>query len=283
MTDQEAKQAFEKEYHSETKEIIVLFTDASGSGGAGKTGQTLWEAMAYFLGYVDVATGELKRGDGRIVWLITDEERKDGSYFNRFKKGGIYRLRVRELISKTVPAGMIPSYANRFSLVETLEENVRNDALLAILEEYRKPVIITDPTLGEFELNKEFNHFEGYIQWLGQEIHVTLDVNPDSKATWTKALKILKTLFDEQTKRDAEFRAFAAKELTELANDWAEEGSAPITQQDFKNRIRLSELSVNSVGSFIAYYIADDEMFTDHAITVYGGLKKGLKSANIEG
>ena len=30
-------------------------------------------------------------------------------------------------------------------------------------------------------------------------------------------------------------------------------------------------------------YTPGEEIFTDHAVTVYGSLKKGLKTANIEG
>ena len=41
-------------------------------------------------------------------------------------------------------------------------------------------------------------------------------------------------------------------------------------------------LSVTSGGSFTAWFDCD-EMFTDHAVTFYGSLKKDLKTANIEG
>ena len=44
----------------------------------------------------------------------------------------------------------------------------------------------------------------------------------------------------------------------------------------------MTSLSVTSGGSFTVWFDCD-EMFTDHAVTVYGSLKKGLKAANIEG
>ena len=44
----------------------------------------------------------------------------------------------------------------------------------------------------------------------------------------------------------------------------------------------LACMSVTSGGSFTVWFDCD-EMFTDHAVTVYGSLKKGLKAANIEG
>jgi hypothetical protein len=282
MNTRELIKAFESAYREEEKEILVLFSDASG--GAAKNGvETLWTAQAYFLAYVDVGANELKKGEGRIVWPMTDKEENKQGYWRRFKKGCIYRLRVREPIDRTVPAGMLPSFFNRFLPVETLEEDVQHEELLAVLAEYRKPVKISDEALGEFELNKDLDLFNGTIDWLGKKIHVSLDVDPDSKATWTKAKKVLRTLFDQQAQRDAEFRAFAAERLVGLANDWSqEEDAAPITQQDFAKRIRLSGLSVSSGGSFTAYY-DDGDMFLGHAVTVSGSVRKGPRSADIAG
>ena len=56
----------------------------------------------------------------------------------------------------------------------------------------------------------------------------------------------------------------------------------PITEEEFARRISMTSLSVTSGGSFTAWFDCD-EMFTDHAVTVYGSLKKGLKATNIEG
>ena len=44
----------------------------------------------------------------------------------------------------------------------------------------------------------------------------------------------------------------------------------------------MTSLSVTSGGSFTAYFDCD-EMFTDHAVTLNGSLKKGVKDAYIEG
>jgi hypothetical protein len=46
------------------------------------------------------------------------------------------------MIEKPVQKWMLPSYFNQFWVAEVLEEGVQNDALNAILEEYRKPVKI---------------------------------------------------------------------------------------------------------------------------------------------
>ena len=83
---------------------------------------------------------------------------------------------------------------------------------------------------------------------------------------------------------------YTSKNLTELANNWLsqDEGNPrnpetdPITEEELARRISMTSLSVTSGGSFTAWFDCD-EMFTDHAVTVYGSLKKGLKAASIEG
>ncbi|GHU65705.1 hypothetical protein AGMMS49983_13870 [Clostridia bacterium] len=275
-------EAFQSKYQTEEKEILVLTDD--GGGGAGKFYDS-WDSSKYFLAYYDIALNELKKGKGRINWLISDDENREHSFCwpHYFMDGVIYRLRVRELADKTVPEGRLPSAYNRFMVVEVLEENAHNDELASILAEYRKPVILSDKVLGEFELNKNLRLFGGRIQWLGRDVSVSLEVNPDSRGSWTKAMNVLRVLFGQQEQRDAEFRAFAAGQLTELANDWRQdEDTAEISKADFISRIHLSELAVDPNGNIAAYY-TDDDMFLGHAVTVHGNTKKCLKSANIEG
>jgi hypothetical protein len=275
-------EAFESEYQTEAKEILVLTKD--GGVGAAKFFDS-WNPHKSFLAYYDIGSSELKKGDGSIDWLISDEESqaKGCSHPYYFDGGVIYRLRVRELTNKTVPEGRLPSFGNRFMVVGVLEENAYNDELLAMLAEYRKPVVISGEALGTFELNKDLSLFDGAIPWCGRAVSVSLEVNQDNEGSWTKALNALRVLFEQQEQRDAEFRAFAADQLTELANDWRQdEETAEISKADFIRRIHLSELAVAPNGNCTAYY-HDDDMFWGHVVTVYGNTKKGLKSANIEG
>ena len=67
--------------------------------------------------------------------------------------------------------------------------------------------------------------------------------------------------------------------------NFPEESGLPFlfdVEEELARRISMTSLSVTSGGSFTAWFDCD-EMFTDHAVTVYGSLKKGLKTANIEG
>ena len=82
-------------------------------------------------------------------------------------------------------------------------------------------------------------------------------------------------------------REFAAKKLTELANEWLAEdeenkAAEPFTEETFAKRITLSELTITSGGGFTAYY-NDDAMFWGHTVEVSGSLKKGITYTNLAG
>ena len=162
--------------------------------------------------------------------------------------------------------------------------------LQAVLDEYHKPVVIQDQVLGELALDKDYDTFEGEIRWRGKNVLLSLEVNAESKPSWTRARGAAKKLLADCETWDKAMRELAAKNLTGLANDWLSQdeenprdpGTDPITEEELARRISMTSLSVTSGGSFTAWFDCD-EMFTDHAVTVYGSLKKGLKAANIEG
>jgi len=274
--------SFEKEYEKQEREILVLMSDG---GGSGASYGSFWIGQSYFLAYVDIETNELKKGEGRLTWPLTKEEEDSRSYFKRFKKGVIYRIKARRLADRTVPENRTPSFYNKFYVTEVLEEGATSPALDEILTEYRRPIILQDEILGELTLDKNLSNFEGHVMWKDEKIIIYLDVDQNSKATWTKAIKAMKQLVAEQEKWDKTMREFSANELTELANDWQsdEDENAPaITKEDFSKRMILRTVSMSSGGSFSAYY-DDDDMFWRHAIVVDGSIKKGIKSADIAG
>ena len=89
-------------------------------------------------------------------------------------------------------------------------------------------------------------------------------------------------MFAQQDDWNEKMRAFAAKELVSLANDWLDEDGAEISESDFAKRIKLMEISIDADGAFAAYH-DDDDMFWGHSVTVYGDLERGVKSAQMEG
>ena len=81
----------------------------------------------------------------------------------------------------------------------------------------------------------------------------------------------------------------AAQRLTALANEWLADDDQtdrdpekdPITEEEFAQRILLTEFFVSPGGQFTAWY-EDDDMFWGHVVTVDGTLKKGTIGADIQ-
>ena len=278
-------EAFYEKYALEEHEVVVLIRNCIG-GGYNNKGD-FWEMTAVFLGMVFCANGEKNIREGRLEWPVTYEELNSDKGWGKFGKEQICRLKVRKLLNEYVPKHATPEKFNCWAVTEVLEEAVSCPELEEILEEYNKPVVIEDKVLGTLTLNRELDMFETDYLWNGAGIFLSLEVNPESKSSWSRARTAAKKFVAEQEVWDKSMREFAAKELTELANEWLanddeNKAAEPITEEAFAKRITLSELSITSGGSFIAYY-NDDDMFWGHIIEVGGSLKKGITYTNIAG
>lgn len=284
--DIDAMTAFESDYDKTEMEILVL-TNHALVGASRSQGEVLWTASKSFLAYVELDTGELKIGDGRIVWPLTEQEEKNDrmAWTRRFKQDCIYHIKVRRLVDDAVDERRTSSYNNRFLVVQVLEQDVENETLHAVLEDYKKPVTLTDEVLGEFHLDKDLELFEGEIDWLGKSVLVSMDVDRLDESTWQQALSVLRVLFDQQIEKDRAFKDFAADKLLTLAREWQQSEDEPgpeVSKKDFMDKMTLSTLAVTSEDNYVAFY-DDGDLFWGHAITVYGNLHEGLQTATIEG
>ena len=272
---------WERTFEDEAKEILVLL--AGGSGAGKRNG--FWDVSHYFIAYVDCQTGALHTGDGRIVYPVSDEEHDAGGLLDRFRREAVYRLKARKKIPHKVPEGVTASSQNEFLIVEVLEEDAPCPALEEVLAEYRRPVVLNDEELGELSLDKDLDMFEGGISWRGEDIDISLEVDSSSEDTWTAAVAAMKQMMTDRDRWDRDMRAFAARELTELACDWREstdEDVPEITEESFAQRIELTSIAMEPDGSFSAYF-DDDDMFFGHCVVVYGTLADGVASAEMAG
>ena len=272
---------WERTFEEEAKEILVLL---AGGSGAGKM-NGFWDVSHYFIAYVDCQTGALHTGDGRIVYPVSDEEHDAGGILDRFRREGVYRLKARKKIPHEVPEGVTASSQNQFLIVEVLEEDAPSPALEEVLAEYLRPVVVVDEVLGELTLDKDLDMFEGEVLWRGEQICVSLEVDAANEDTWADARRAMKTMLADQERWDRDMRAFAARELTELACEWresADEEVPEITEESFAQRIELRTIAMDADGSFSAYF-DDDDMFFGHCVTAYGTLTDGVTAANMEG
>lgn len=272
---------WERTFEDEAREILVLL--AGGSGAGKRNG--FWDVSHYFIAYVDCQTGALYTGDGRIVYPVSDEEHDAGGILDRFRREGVYRLKARKKIPHKVPEGVTASSQNQFLIVEVLEEDAPCPALEEVLAEYRRPIVVVDEELGELTLDKDLDIFEGGISWRGEDIDISLEVDSSSEDTWTAAVAAMKQMMTDQDRWDRDMRAFAARELTELACEWresADEEVPEITEESFAQRLDLTSIAMDPDGSFSAYF-EDDDMFFGHCVVVYGSLTDGVASAVMAG
>ena len=272
---------WERTFEEEAKEILVLL---AGGSGAGKM-NGFWDVSHYFIAYVDCQTGALHTGDGRIVYPVSDEESDAGGILDPFRREAVYRLKARKRIPHKIPEGVTASSQNQFLIVEVLEEDAPCPALEEVLAEYRRPVVLNDEELGELSLDKDLDMFEGGISWRGEDIDISLEVDSSSEDTWTAAVAAMKQMMTDQDRWDRDMRAFAARELTQLACEWresADEEVPEITEESFAQRIELTSIAMDPDGSFSAYF-DDDDMFFGHCVVVYGTLADGVASAVMAG
>lgn len=272
---------WERTFEEEVRELLVL---VAGSSGAAKR-NGFWESAYSYLAYVDCETGALCADEGRLVYPISDEENAAGNVLGRFRDEEIYRVTARKKILQELPEGMSASSQNRLLVVEVLEENPPCPALDEVLAEYRRPVVLNDEELGELSLDKDYDTFEGVISWRDEEIDISLEVDSSSEDTWTAAVQAMKQMLVDQNKWDRDMRAFAARELTELACEWREsvdEEVPEITEESFAQRLDLTSIAMDPDGSFSAYF-DDDDMFFGHCVVVYGTLTDGVAAAVMAG
>lgn len=268
-------------YTSEDEEKLVLIQ--SGIGASRSCMDSYWKAQTYALAMADAQTGQVISGRCDLSWPLTNQEQEAGEYAKRFVKGKVYRIKARGWKGDGLSEP-------RWYVTEVLEEGVPCPALEEIWAEYTKPILLEDEVLGTLTLDREMSTFDGTCQWMGKEIRISLDVDMEKKASWTRVINVMKKLVADQESWDKSLRVMAAQKLTALANEWLADADQtdrnpekdPIIEEEFAQRILLTEFSVSPGGCFTAWY-GDDEMFWGHVVTVDGTLKKGPIDADIQG
>ena len=138
--------------------------------------------------------------------------------------------------------------------------------------------------LGTFALNRALGWFEAEADWLGSPIRLDLDRDEDRE----KCLFYLRALMKGQADWDGRLRACAARDLLELANDWASDGGCEehepeeITREQFMERLEPDAVQISGDGSF-DFWFNDGALFWGHSIHVTGSLEGGPEKAEMEG
>lgn len=270
---------FASRYEEQEQELLVLTSESVG--GAGRWGKGLWSPSAVLLACVNTADGQLQK-DGCLRWLA-EEGTAPGWGFG-LRKLTIYRVRARAL--KEGPAA-----EQYFMLLEVLETLATEPRLEPIRQAYLTPVTLADAAFPGvvFTLERQFNWFSASLDWLGEPCRVSLETDDDNPETAQAALAAFKRFYADLPEWDAKFRAFAAAELTDNANDWQAEAAEDneqeyqeLTEAEFARRISISEFNMNPDGDFTVYY-DDDDLFWGHVILVEGNIEGRIDDAYIAG
>lgn len=142
------------------------------------------------LGMVFCNTGTLSTKEERLEWPVTDEERNSNKGWGRFQSEQICRLKIQRMKEEWAKGLVVRPWC--ISRVVKAHEDCPE--LQAVLDEYHKPVVIQDQVLGELILDKNYDAFEGEIQWCGTNVSISLEVNVESKSSWTRARSAAKKL-----------------------------------------------------------------------------------------
>ena len=272
---------FQALYDSVDEEWLVLIQNGVA---ADKTFlDKFWTAHAYALAAVNLSTNEIIAKRCYLSWPLSDREYEEGEYAKRFEKGSIYRVKARDWCGT-------PTQDRHLYVTEVLADRVASPVLEQIWADYTKPILLEDDVLGTLVLDREFSVFNGNCQWMGSSVCFSLSIDINKRGTWTRAVNVMRQLVSEQVSWDASLKQMAANKLTAQANEWLADNDQtdrkpqiePITEDEFAQRILLTEFTVSPGGRFTAWY-EDDDMFWGHVITVYASIKKGPIGAEMQG
>lgn len=254
------------------KEIIVLI-NSKGTFASKITSENESSLVANveLIAYIDCMTNELIKSNSRVEWPITTEDINKNFIYN-IEKYHIYHLKVKELDP------------NNFLLVDVLERDLENQLLKETLKEceQKAAIVIEEPDLGKFTLDKNLKAFISQMDWLNpkKQINVSLNIDENSRL---KALEkvggffnTLEKLVANKKEWDKKLKIYAAENLIDLANELRKNLKGmfkfiKIWKWRFIGKIELINLDINPNGEFIATF-DDKKLFVGHKIIINGNI-----------
>ena len=251
---------------------ILAVTGRGGFGGSRTLEHGPWLAGLELTAWKAEDSEEPAHREKAQLVAVADDRLMD--YLRRRVRGdSVFQIMVR------------PSEDGKQFLMTELPQPEIDPEMKAILEEQKKPVSIWVPELGTFTLNRLVNWFEAEVEWLGQPARLDIDREED----WDACVERAKALMADQKGWDEKVRSFAADQLLEQANDWAQDAAGnedgepeEITREQFMERMELDAVQISADGRF-EFWFNDGDLFWGHAIHVTGSLDQGPEMAQMEG
>ncbi len=266
-----AVKSFAADFLAEELDILAI-TGPMGFGAVQQEDTGLWEASIGLTAWMEEDSPEVHQEEMGLVALCDDT--------------------LRGYLRQRVPPDFIIKFRGRLSLdrkrllLVDLPQPAFDPDLKAILEEQKKPESTYVEGLGTFVLNRQVGWYEAELDWLDGKVR--LDFDKGEAEAMQAAQDTARALLADAQSWDERVRTFAAEQLTDLANQWAQDGEeedeAPeeITPEAFMERMELDAIQVDDQGGF-TFWFEDGEMFWGHAIRVSGTLAGGPDDAQMEG
>lgn len=254
------------QYLPEERTILAV-TGANGFTGGRAGKEKLWTASIGLTAWLEEGEPELHRGE--FVLSTIADDRLLEHLRHRTRPDSVIRFQ-----------GRVSEDGKRLLLLD-LPEPAFDPELKAVLAEQKKTVTFEAEGM-KFTLNRQVDWFETEVNWLNATISLVFDAGENHEACAARAKQLLAAAADW----DRRVREYAAKELTGLANDWAEEledgGSQEISPKQFAERLELESIEVRASGGF-QFWFGDGDLFYGHSVWVTGDLEGGPDDAAMEG
>lgn len=249
---------------------VLAVTGANGFSGSKLDGDGLWRLSTGLTAWMEEDSPDIHREEAELAAL--GDDRLLEFLRQRVRPDFIIKFKAR------------PSWDGKRLLLLDLPEPGFDPDLKAILEEQKKPATFWVDGLGTFSLDRRVKWFETQVDWLGTQASLSFDQAEEEEMK--RAQETAKALLASAAEWDRRVRDCAAKELLELANDWAEDSEegepAPVTREGFIGRMTLEAIQVDGEGGF-EFWFDDGDLFYGHSIHVAGNLEKGPDWAQMEG
>src|SRR5262249_31661710 len=148
-------------------------------------------------------------------------------------------------------------------LIDLLGKETSDLEMLARAEDLQKPVTIEDAFFGKFTLDRRVNWYETTATWKSTNVKLRLSVEEgeDPRPLFTMP----RYLWESQNIWDERVYNCAVEELLQLKNDsWLGEDEKEFTPEQFKSKMSLSSITLDSEGS-IEFWFDDGDLFWGHS------------------
>lgn len=238
-----------------------------GGIGGGRGPDPQWYLTLSLLAWRDGA-GRIRRDSLRLQMPVDHDALQD--WMQRLPAGVPLRIEVAPPEPGQPPRRMTGFVAE-----------ADDPELARVAEELCNLPPIADPEFGQFTYDARLNWYAARCRWGSCDVELTIPA--EAGGGIREGLAVARALFAEHERRTREVRSRVIAELLPLKNDvWLEEGEAPLTADQFWDRLTLESVWVDDAGLF-TFWFDDGDIFWRHAIEAGGSLEDGITEATLAG